>query len=68
MIADLDVVGVNRSKALAMLEDGTLLPVTHWFDLDGYDCEPDDAAVCVAGSDVMGFWVIDLEEFKGRLH
>lgn len=54
------------SLGVAITEDGQELPVTHWFDIDGDDCEPDDAVSVVAGPDRDGLWLaIDLSAFEG---
>lgn len=68
MTPDLHVVAVNRGRQVALLEDGTVIPVTLWFDQDSEECLPSDAMVCIAGSEALGFWVIDLEDFRGKLH
>jgi hypothetical protein len=64
------VIGIHREKQLAMLEDGSLIPVTHWIDEDGDDCPADEAVVCVAGTDEGGWYTVDLSDFSkaGRMH
>lgn len=60
-----DVEAVSRAGAVAVLDNGERLPITNWFDLDGDECEPDDAISVVAGPDRNGFWyAIDLEQFQ----
>lgn len=56
---------VNRTKRIAIMEDGQVLPVTHLFDKFGEDTEDEDEAVaCAAGPDSGGMWVsIDLTAF-----
>jgi hypothetical protein len=55
---------VNRTRAQAVSSTGVVYPVTNWFGDDGDDCEPNDAVVCVAGSEALGWLTIDLRDFK----
>lgn len=68
MTPDTEVIAVNRGRQVALLEDGTVIPITNWLDQDGEECPPSAAMVCIAGSEAMGFWVIDLEHFTGKVH
>jgi hypothetical protein len=61
-----DVIGIHREKNLAMLDDGSVITVTHWMDEDGDFCLAKDAIVCVAGSDEAGWYTIDLSFFSGN--
>jgi hypothetical protein len=54
------VLFVNRSRGVALLSTGHMVPVTHWFDRMGSDCDPMDAVACVAGSDATKWFSIDL--------
>jgi len=58
-----DVLYINRGARLAGLDNGEFVPVTHWFDGMGEDCDPDIAASCVAGSEKTGWYSIDLRNF-----
>lgn len=61
-----DVIAVNRKRRVAMLENGDLIEVTHWLDCEGEFCDADEAVVCVAGSEALGWWTIDLSHFSGK--
>ena len=58
-----DVLLVNRSQRTAVLTDNSVVPVTHWFDTRGQDCDPEDAVACVAGAEGAGWFSIDLVQF-----
>lgn len=58
-----DIEAVNRAQAIALLSDGTTLPVTNWFDSWGDECEPQEAVSCVAGQEGSDWWSIDLSQF-----
>lgn len=60
---DADVMFINRCKRIAVLTDANSVPITHFFDKMGEDCEPDDAVSCVAGSEKYGWFIVDLENF-----
>ena len=53
---------IDTKNGLVHLESGETLDVTHWFDLDGFDCLPSDACALVCGPDGNGMWV-SLEVF-----
>lgn len=57
------VVAVNCETRLVILDDGRTLPIVHFFDDFGDDCEPDDAIVLVAGHDGFGYVTIELDFF-----
>lgn len=57
---------ISMDGCYVLLEGGTILPVTNWFDDNGDECEPDDAVSCVAGRDGYGWLSIDLGEFTGN--
>lgn len=59
-----EIVLINGAEQRAVLADGRVVPVTHWFDLRGALCEPEDAASCVAGADNIGWFAIDLQNFN----
>jgi hypothetical protein len=61
-----DVAAVNVSKCIAVLEDGSLVPITNLFDAWGDECAPEDAVSAVAGPTQEGSWIsLDLAEFEG---
>lgn len=61
---DVDIYMINRERSVAVLTDGAVVPVTHWFDRRGDDCEPVCAVTCVAGSEARGWFVVDLEQYR----
>jgi hypothetical protein len=61
---ELDVIVVNRSLGVAILNNGSHVPVTHWFDARAKECTPVDAVSCVAGDDSVGWFSIDLLKFQ----
>lgn len=52
---------VSLDKRTVTLRDGTVLPITDFFDVFGEECEPIDAVACVAGTDDFGW--LDVEIF-----
>jgi hypothetical protein len=58
-----DVHLINRKQCVAVLTNGYVVPVTHWFGTGGEDCEPDQAVVCVAGDETFGWYTVDLVAF-----
>ena len=57
---ELEVAFVNPEQNFALLTNGYTVPVIHWFNRMGEDCTSHDAVVCVAGSDDLGWFTIDL--------
>lgn len=55
-----DILFINRVAEIAVLTDSRVVPVTHWFGRMGEDCAPEDATVCVAGVDGIGWYTVDL--------
>ena len=55
-----DVVGINRVLGIAILEDNTHIPITHWFSATEEPGTPANAVSCVAGSDETGWYALDL--------
>lgn len=51
---------IDHDERVVMFDDGRSLPITHYFDAFGDDCEPDDAVSCVAGAEGKGWYTIDL--------
>jgi hypothetical protein len=60
---DLDVMAIHYKDAKAVLTCGCHVPVTHWFDWQGFDCEAKDALTCVCGDEEHGWFVLDLGNF-----
>jgi hypothetical protein len=58
-----DVVMVNRKQRIAVTTCNCHVPVTHWFDGRGEDCDPVDALYCVCGDEHHGWFMLDLVEF-----
>lgn len=64
----IEMVSVEED-GFCLLADGTVLPVTNWFDERGDDCGPEDAVWCVAGRDGFGWLSIDLSDgVDGTVH
>lgn len=57
------IAAIDLDYDKVILDDGTELPVTNWFDDDGDECDPDDAITCIAGTDEDGWLTIDLRQF-----
>lgn len=57
---------INRSEALFLNEDGEVMPITDWYDIDADPCDEPDALAAVAGPDSKGRWyTLALSEFEG---
>ena len=63
------VVVVNRKLGVAIMDDNEALQVTCWIGIDGKECDPMEAVVCVSGPSTfeggIGFYTIDLRQFDG---
>lgn len=58
---------VNKTTGQAVLEDGQILPITHWLR-HGEDCDPEDATYCICGPCKEGYWyVANLSEMDGEV-
>jgi hypothetical protein len=57
------IVSVNRHARIAVSEDDVIYPILAFYDAYGDQCGPDDATVCVAGSNVTGWVALDLNDF-----
>lgn len=63
-----DVMAIHRIQQIAILDNLTVVPVTHWFNRRGDECESKDAVVCVCGADEVGWYTIDLVNFDYIQH
>ena len=54
---------VNRARRIVIDDNGNCGVITHFFDGDGEDCEPQDAVSCVAECDGKHY-AIDLKEYE----
>lgn len=53
---------VNVGQSLFVDDDGTIFPITNWFDEEGDECASEEAVSAVAGEG--GCWfAIDLTQF-----
>lgn len=61
---------IDLDTRRVVLTDGTILPITDFFDEDGDDCEPEEAVTCVAGTDEFGWLDIEIlpEDARPALH
>lgn len=57
---------IDANNQVVHLESGETLPVTHWLDGDGFDCDPSEACALVCGPDHNGMWV-SLEVFADEV-
>jgi len=65
---EMNIEAINRSTRLALLDTGETIPITDWFEMDGYNCDPSEAVVCVAGPCSNGKWYsIDLRQYEGTI-
>lgn len=59
-----EVIGIHYGDKVAVLDCNCIVPVTHWFDWQGFDCEPDDAETCVCGDEDHGWFVVELDQLE----
>lgn len=65
----IEVACIHLTRRVAITEDGQEMPVTHFFDANGDDCDCDEAVSCVAGPDKDGLWLqIDLSFFDAAVN
>ena len=61
------VEALNRTTCQAVLSDGQVIPITHWF-LDGEDWNADEADTCVCGPCKNDKWyMVDLSKMDGGM-
>lgn len=63
----MNIVAINVLEAVAITDDGVIVPITNWFDADGDEVHmpgPFDVVSCVAGNESYGWWAIDLGQFE----
>lgn len=53
---------IDLEAEVAILSDGSTIPLTNFFDEDGDDCDPEDAVCCVAGNNDFGWLTISLAD------
>jgi hypothetical protein len=59
-----DIVAVNVPGGVVMTDDGQMIPITNYFDVEADECEPETARAVVAGPDADGkWWTIGLHAF-----
>lgn len=58
-----DVMAIHRVQKVAILDNLNVVPVTHWFDSTGEECDPKKAVTCVCGADGVGWYAVDLTTF-----
>ncbi len=46
---------IDANNQVVHLESGETLPVTHWLDGDGFDCDPSEACAFLAFGAVRGY-------------
>ena len=59
---------VNRGTAQALLSNEKIVPITHWFDIDGGECDPAEAVRCVCGSDDDGWFSVELKFYDALVN
>jgi len=59
----MNVVAVNRFNKIALMSDGTTIPISGFMDEEGEECDPDDAVTCWGQHPNESWWAIDLREF-----
>ena len=66
---DMTVEAINIARGLALMSDGSFVPITNHIDANGDECEPEDAEHVVAGPDADGrWWLLVLKEYDGTTH
>lgn len=54
---------INWSTKEFMDDHGRIFPITNFIDVDGDECDPEDAVCCVAGAEDC-WYSIDLREWR----
>lgn len=60
-MAKIEIDCVNL-EGFVVLRSGEVLEITHYFDSDGDECDPEDAVACVAGNDDFGWLDVSIGE------
>ena len=63
-LSEISIEWVNYTDESVGLSTGVVVPITDWYDADGDVCDPQEATVCVAGADAVGWFAIDLGGFE----
>lgn len=70
---DLDVAAVHYANACALLTDNTIVPITHWIDMEAESTKlypgeplPQEAVAIVCGNDTVGYFAVDLDNYEPR--
>ena len=58
-----DVEATGFKSQLALLTDGSIVPISNWIDKYGDECEPEDAITCVVKETEDRWLVVFLERF-----
>lgn len=58
----------NHGYYYICLDNRVTVEVTDWFDEEGDECDPEDAASCVGGSDDFGWVTISIKESIESMH
>lgn len=58
---------MNLTQNYVLFTNGVSVPITDYFDDDGDECEADKATVCVAGSDAVGWFTIEISPASERV-
>lgn len=65
----MDVDAVNVGQGLAIMSDGSLIPIVGHIGADGEECDKHEAVFCIAGPDANGkWWALALSEYTRKSH
>ncbi len=60
-----NIEAINKRWTEAVLSDGSVVPITGWFDEDGDETEDEhDAVIFVCGSDDLGWHIGSFRAFE----
>lgn len=64
-MSELIVEAVHKVLCHAILSNDEVIPITHWLDSEGAECDPYDALTCVAGPSSAGDWfLVELDQYE----